>query len=397
MIEANRNKRCFVFQHVFPWGDSGNANNAYTMGDLFAGTKGDVFLSLMRHYSNTVFFHGHSHLKFELQRADEKANYSDLLGYRSVHIPSLSVPRDIVDGTLTNIYSNSEGYVVDVYENGVHLRGRDFIKNKFLPIASYWLDTTIRNVEENEYVDRTGTIIISSKLPDGYILLEYIEATGAQYINTGITPNNNSRMVIDFAMTRSGISNQIIGSRNNTSSRAFAFGASSENIWRIGYNKSYYSAGDSDTNRHIADLNKNVLSLDGDVVKTVDEGTFEGYAPIHIGSIKAAAGMYEGYAKIYACQIFDDGILVRDLVPCINADGEIGMYDRMTRTFYGNVGKGSFEYGELTIDTISVTDDGFGNVTLEGTSISVADDGDGNVELTGNITISDDDGNIVIM
>ena len=97
----------------------------------------------MQQYKNTVFFHGHSHMKFELQQEDEKANYSEAFGYRSIHIPSLAVPRDIVDGALTNIYADSEGYVVDVYEHGIHLRGRDFVKGEFLPIASYWIDTTL--------------------------------------------------------------------------------------------------------------------------------------------------------------------------------------------------------------------------------------------------------------
>lgn len=158
MLEENRNKRCFVFQHVFPWEDSGNPNQAYSYGDLFAGAKGEVFQSLMRHYKNTVFFHGHSHMKFELQAVDEKANYCEACGYRSVHIPSLAVPRDIENGTLTNIYADSEGYVVDVYENGIHLRGRDFVKGEFLPIASYWLDTTLQTIPAGTYVDSTGTI-----------------------------------------------------------------------------------------------------------------------------------------------------------------------------------------------------------------------------------------------
>jgi predicted phosphodiesterase len=158
-LETNRNKRCFVFQHVFPWGDSGNALNGYQYGNLFAGTKGDVFKSLMQHYKNTVFFHGHSHFKFYLQERDKKANYSAAFGYRSVHIPSLAVPRDLVDGTLKEIYADSEGYVVDVYSDGIHLRGRDFVKGEFLPIASYWLDTTLQTIEPGTYKDSTGTII----------------------------------------------------------------------------------------------------------------------------------------------------------------------------------------------------------------------------------------------
>lgn len=157
-LEANRNRRCFVFQHVMPWDDSGNAKDAYAYGDLFAGTLGNVFRSLLAHYKNTVFFHGHSHMKFGLQEADETANYSEASGYRSVHIPSLCVPRDIVDDTLTNLYSASEGYVVDVYENGIHLRGRDFAGGAFLPIANYWIDTTLQTVEAGTYTDSTGTI-----------------------------------------------------------------------------------------------------------------------------------------------------------------------------------------------------------------------------------------------
>ena len=156
-LEANRNKRCFVFFHVFPWGDCGNPGGLYTL-NIFTGTQGTVFQSLMAHYKNTVLFHGHSHTKFYLQDRDDKANYSNSLGYRSVHIPSLAVPRDIASGSLTNIYADSEGYVVDVYKNGIHLRGRDFVKGEFLPIASYWLDTTLQTVEAGTYTDSTGTI-----------------------------------------------------------------------------------------------------------------------------------------------------------------------------------------------------------------------------------------------
>lgn len=158
-LEANRNKRCFVFFHVFPWGDSGNANGIYT-SNLFTGKPGSVFQSLMQHYKNVTLFHGHSHIKFYMQEKDPKANYSDALGFRSVHIPSLAVPRDDAngDGTYENVYADSEGYVVDVYENGIHLRGRDFVRGEFLPIASYWLDTTLQTVAAGTYTDSTGTI-----------------------------------------------------------------------------------------------------------------------------------------------------------------------------------------------------------------------------------------------
>lgn len=159
-LEANRNKRCFLFQHLRPDDGCGNALGIYTY-DVWGGTEQTVFESLLRHYPNVVFFHGHSHLKFHMQEYSDLANYDKKFGCHSVHIPSISVPRDTasaVNPSITNIYADSEGYVVDVYENGIHLRGRDFVKDEFPPIASYWLDTTLQTVEAGTYTDPTNTI-----------------------------------------------------------------------------------------------------------------------------------------------------------------------------------------------------------------------------------------------
>lgn len=165
-LEANRNKRCFLFEHIRPTNGCGNALGLYQRSTTdWGGTTGAVFESLLSHYKNVVFFHGHSHLKFYLQERDSLANYDNLRGSHSVHIPSLAAPREDTDGDGTvnnidadNIYADSEGYVVDVYENGIHLRGRDFVKGEFLPIASYWLDTTLQTIPAGTYTDSTGTI-----------------------------------------------------------------------------------------------------------------------------------------------------------------------------------------------------------------------------------------------
>lgn len=159
-LEAHRNKRCFLFEHVRPDDACGNALGIYTY-DIWGGTEQTVFESLLRHYNNVIFFHGHSHLKFDLQRYSSLANIDKVFGCWSVHVPSISVPRgtnSIVNPERVELYAESEGYVVDVYPTGIHLRGRDFVKGEFLPIASYWLDTTIKTVEAGTFTDPTGTI-----------------------------------------------------------------------------------------------------------------------------------------------------------------------------------------------------------------------------------------------
>lgn len=159
-LEANRNKRCFLFQHILSAKGSGDGYNIYPHTKL-SGTEATVFESLLRHYHNVIWFHGHSHMRFDLQGAGrDMANYDSVFGCHSIHIPSLSVPRDVNSSGsgYETIYADSEGYVVDVYENGIHLRGRDFIRSEYMPIASYWLDTTPKTVEEGTYFDSTGTI-----------------------------------------------------------------------------------------------------------------------------------------------------------------------------------------------------------------------------------------------
>ncbi len=160
-LEANKNKNCFVFMHLFPWDGSGDAVNCYGEDYLDNTADCEAFYSLMKHYKNVTWFHGHSHAKFKLQEVNSMNNYDDKYASHSVHIPSIASPTNIsADGTsYSKDYSGSEGYVMDVYENKIILRGRDFISGKFLPIASYLLDISIKDVEENSYFDTTGTIL----------------------------------------------------------------------------------------------------------------------------------------------------------------------------------------------------------------------------------------------
>lgn len=166
-LEENRNKRCFIFNHVYPYEDGVGDANRYYNGKYWRtqdGGIGQAFINLLKHYKNTILFHGHSHLRFKLQELDKMANYSSDVGYRSVHIPSLAVPRDRVDGSTQYIYAESEGYIVDVYDDYIILNGRDFIDNDadghILPIATYKIDTKLQTIAPNTFTDSTGTITV---------------------------------------------------------------------------------------------------------------------------------------------------------------------------------------------------------------------------------------------
>ncbi|MGM9879435.1 MAG: metallophosphoesterase family protein [Bacilli bacterium] len=149
-LESYKNQRVFLFFHVFMPNTCGNINNLYPYSSL--DTSSSVisrFIELMTTYKNVIYFSGHSHLEFACQRFGANANiFNNGTTCHRVHIPSCAKPRKNTSGTDsgdTYTYNEgSEGYLVDVYENCIVLRGRDFIKDKYLPIANYCLDTTIQ-------------------------------------------------------------------------------------------------------------------------------------------------------------------------------------------------------------------------------------------------------------
>lgn len=167
VLEENRNKRCFIFEHLFPYNPNccGNAYNLYTDDGLWKlGYYRETFESLLRHYKNVILFHGHSHIPFEYQTnmVEYPANYDNYYGIHSIHTPGLARLRKKADNDsgYTQDASGSQGYVVDVYDDYIIVKGRDFVAGKFLPIAHYCLNTAIKPIEANTYVDSTGIITI---------------------------------------------------------------------------------------------------------------------------------------------------------------------------------------------------------------------------------------------
>lgn len=193
------------------------------------------------------------------------------------------------------------------------------------------------------------TLWKKSKLPVGYTDLDYIETTGSgsgssgsgQYIDTGFKPNQDSRIVCEF-MFKGGAG--IYGARNSTSSNNFALRVISSK-WQPGYYSLFTTNVPSDTTKwHVADQNKNVFSIDGVVAAEFEYRTVAPPYSIYIGAIHAGSTYY-GSGRYRTCQIYDNGVLVRDFLPCKNPGGEVGMYDLVNGKFYGNAGTGEFVTG----------------------------------------------------
>lgn len=187
-----------------------------------------------------------------------------------------------------------------------------------------------------------GDDVLWKGLPNGYKKLDYIETTGTQWIDTGFVPNQDSRFVGEFAFISG---DGIWGTRTATTSNNFNMRVISGN-YQAGYGATLLGTSvGNDENWHKVDQNKNICYLDGVARAEFTYETFKSPKSIALGGINANNRFYYGSCRYRCCQIYDNGVLVRDLIPCKNVDGEIGMYDTLNAIFYGNAGSGELIAG----------------------------------------------------
>lgn len=219
-LETYRNKRCFVHFHPmsFDDGDSGNPNGFYadnmwnmTNNAEVRAKQKQCFLDLLKHYKNTIWFHGHSHAMLQLQELDSRCNYTDKMGYKSVHVPSLAKPKNIVDGEVVTVEAGSQGYMVDVYKDCIVLRGRDFALGKYLPIGIFKIDTPLVEVTENTFTDNSGLIEVVESCSVTNNLTNTSNSNtsnrvvkGASYTAT-ITPDRETVQITSVTVTMGGV------------------------------------------------------------------------------------------------------------------------------------------------------------------------------------------------
>lgn len=194
-------------------------------------------------------------------------------------------------------------------------------------------------------------------LPSGYVQIDYIESTGTQYINTSFTPKGSSRIVMDCELTDVSKTSCFFCARN----RASSTDSMSNTSFLINgqYRRDYYGTSKSTTasyaanQRFIVDANKETVTYGSDYTLSFTSTSTSPPMPCilmasaALGTTSGSVSSLANYAsmKLYSCQIYDNGILVRDFVPCKTDSGELGLYDNIDSRFYANAGTGTFIAG----------------------------------------------------
>lgn len=190
-------------------------------------------------------------------------------------------------------------------------------------------------------------------LPSAYQQVDFIQSSGNQYIDTGVVLTECSEVEISF-MSSVFVQQCIFGSRSSASqsnySILFNLFATSKSIIcdfdNYQNNRLLYTA--DLCVRNICKLSKSRLLVNDTTQKVSAYNAFSTPTSAYIFDMggNIPSGYKKLYGNIYYCKILSNGMAQRNFIPCYRkSDDEVGMYDTVTKQFFGNKGSGSFTYG----------------------------------------------------
>lgn len=185
-------------------------------------------------------------------------------------------------------------------------------------------------------------------LPSNYTKLDYIESHGTEYFDTGFKPNQDTRVVMDVENLATSTT-PFFGARTTSSTYSYTFWQISSTSFRSDYcgsSANQQSVSVSSTlGRYTIDKNKNICTVQSTTVTNTAQ-TFSCAYNMYLLGLNEGGSSEGRYVtvKLYSCKIYDNGTLVRDFIPAMNASGTIGLWDDVNSTFYTNAGTGTFDY-----------------------------------------------------
>lgn len=204
-----------------------------------------------------------------------------------------------------------------------------------------------------------GTQLLFEKaaplIPRAYKQLDYIQGTGQQYIDTGIKMNSSVNIEIDaeirqFAWHRGDTGSNIAGIFGNINcgdsggNRCGFRWYTERNFYFYYSNTGWPTTYPTDDQFYARNLYRNdhhQLYINNSFFMSGTDGDWSGAtnnALIFSQGENAKAGM-----KLYRAKLWDNDVLVRDMYPVKRkSDNAVGLYDVVSKTFFGNAGTGVF-------------------------------------------------------
>lgn len=191
-------------------------------------------------------------------------------------------------------------------------------------------------------------------LLSNYTAVDYLQSSGEQWINTEITPSQDTKVIIKFMANGWGYESLIGGRAGSNANDQFTTYFDSASGGRFlflmdGMPSAITYTGFRLDTIYTAELSGTKMEF------TLEDGTIPFTSGITISDFSSTVPMLlfkaknvngSGlYGKVYFCKIYNQDKLVRDFQPCLDVNGKPCMFDLVSQKSFYNVGTGSFTWG----------------------------------------------------
>lgn len=175
-------------------------------------------------------------------------------------------------------------------------------------------------------------------LPSGYTKLEYIESTGTQYISTGITPTENTKVVIEFnSSTSSGV---VFGQDSGYKVNAFMFA-----MTVVVFDSTKKDISISANAKHTVQVAPKAFKVDNGSSQYIYANKVNAAYPMFLFGNNRKGKFSDGVAmKLYSFKVYENDVLIADYIPCKQGNA-VGLYDDVAGAMNLPLGTGDFTAG----------------------------------------------------
>lgn len=208
-------------------------------------------------------------------------------------------------------------------------------------------------------------------LPSGYKRLEYIQSSGTQYVDTGVSAPSGFQADIDFklaSLSTTSTNDAIIGAHNDSAPYSRNYFAAKAAGFEVGVGEAYLQGEVPTTNERYmvdvstvySDIHLVVNSVEHSLTTDISATDEHSANTLYLLWCHGGSEWFSKCAcKLYACRIYASDKLVRDFIPCISDTDEVGLWDDVNGVFYDNAGTGTFTAGPviaIAVDESEITE-----------------------------------------
>ena len=192
-------------------------------------------------------------------------------------------------------------------------------------------------------------------------VVDYIESSGTQYIDTEITASQDIKVEMNFENLETSKSTHMFGSRITAGDDSINISYMNEswgNGWSFAWGDETQQTTDVTTSNRSYILGDNKAYINDTLMHTFTTQTFTNSYNMFLFTCNNGGVPHTQYSSIRLryCKIWDNNILVRDLIPVKRQNGEYCLYDKVTQKLFLNKGISKFNGGIATNEVINFND-----------------------------------------